>query len=106
MEKSFEIESDCLDIIRRIKEIDKGYYVVYNSDKRVFELHNREQGRNSYCLTFPYDALDERCYLHVLKTRVRNSDALFQEMEEENKRNQQRQIKEVLNDFEEKLYDS
>jgi hypothetical protein len=42
----------------------------------------------------------------VLKTRVENSDALFREMEAENQKSRQRQIKQILNDFEEKIYDS
>lgn len=106
MKKSFEIESDCLDIIKRIKQIDNAYYVVYDIEKQSYELHNKEQKRNSYCLTLPFETLDERSYLYVLKTRVQNSDALFKEMEEENIKNRERQIREVLNDFEEKIYDS
>lgn len=105
MKKSFEIESDCLDIIKRIKEIDKDYFVMFNPNKNKFELHNRAQ-KYSYCLTFPFSQLDERAYLLTLKTRVQNSDLLFQEMEKENKLLEQRKIKSVLNDFKEKIYDS
>ena len=106
MQKSFEIDSDCLDIIKRIKELDKDYYVIFNIDKKVFELHNRSQAGNTYCLTIDYDCLDERAYNLVLKTRANNFDALFEEMEKENKKLVQRQTKEVLSDFEEKFYDS
>ena len=105
MKKSFEIESDCLDIIKRIKSIDKDYFVVFNPKKQKFELHNRAQ-RYSYCLTFPFSQLDERAYLLTLKTRVQNSDKLFEEMERENAKLEKKKIKEVLDDFKEKLYDS
>ena len=106
MQKSFEIDSDCLDIIKRIKSVDKDYFVVYNIDKKMFELHNRSQFGNTYCLTLAFDSLDERTFDLVLKTRANNFDALFEEMEKENKKLMERQTKEVLNDFEEKFYDS
>lgn len=106
MKKSFKIESDCLDIIKRIKSIDKHYFVVLNLNTQKFELHNTSQGKNSYCLTFPFSELDERAYLHVLKTRVQNSDALFEEMERQNKLLEKKQINSVLNDFKERFYDS
>ncbi len=106
MKQSFEIESDCLDIVGRIKAIDKDYFVVFDLPTKMFQLHNHGQGRCTYCLTFPFDCLDERAVDFTLKTRVQNSDALFEEMEAENKRLQLAKAKEILNDFKEKLYDS
>ena len=38
MNKSFEIYSDCQDIVKRLKEIDKDYFVVYNITRKTFEL--------------------------------------------------------------------
>lgn len=106
MKKSFEMESDCLEIVRRIKAIDEDYCVIFNISTQKFELHNRSQCGGSYCLTFPFDTLDERAVDFVLKTRVQNSDRLFEEMERENRDLEKRQIKSALNDFEEKIYDS
>ena len=106
MKKSFEVESDCLEIVRRIKAIDEDYFVVYDIEKHTFELHNRSQIGGTYCLTFPFDTLDERSVDFVLKTRVQNSDKLFEEMERENREFEKRQMKAVLSDFEEKIYDS
>lgn len=106
MRKLLKVDSDCLGIVERIKAVDADYFVVYNLDNNKFELHNSGQGRNSYCLTFPYDALDERAYLYVLKTRVQNSDELFERMEAKNAKLQKEQIKQIFNDFKEKLYDS
>ena len=106
MKKSFEIESDCLDIISRIKSIDNDYFVMYNPDKDKFELHSHAQAKNTYCLTFPFETLDERAYFHTLKTRVQNCDEIFEKIDEENRKLEQAQIKHVLKDFEEKMYDS
>ena len=67
MRKSFEIESDCLEIVRRIKDIDDDYFIKFAPDTKRFELHHRGQ-KNTYCLTFPFDELDERAVSYVLKT--------------------------------------
>lgn len=106
MKKLFEIESDCLDIVRRLKEIDPTYYVVRNLDTQKFELHSRGQKPFSYCLTIPFDTLDERTLDLTLKTRVQNSDKLFEELERENLKQKQKAVNEVLNNFKEKLYDT
>lgn len=106
MKKLFKIESDCLDIIKRIKSIDKNYFVVFDLDLKQYQLHNSGQFHNSYCLTFPFDCLDERAYLHVLKTRVQNSDSLFEEIDRQNKLLEKKQINQVLNNFKERFYDS
>lgn len=106
MKKSFEVESDCLDIISRIKSIDSDYFVMYNPEKEKFELHCHSQAKDTYCLTFPYETLDERAYFHTLKTRVQNSDEIFAKIDEENMKLEKAQIKQALKDFEEKIYDS
>ncbi len=106
MKKLFKIESDCLDIVSRLKAIDKDYFLVFNEDNQKFEVHNSSQIKNTLCLVLPFDVLDERTIDLVLKTRVQNSDRLFKEMEEENKKLERAKIKQVLNDFEEKFYDS
>ena len=103
MKKSFEIKSDCLDIVKRIKTIDKDYFVMFDLGSQKFQLHNRAQ-KHSYCLTFPFKTLDERAINMVLQTRVENADEFFKEMEAENKRLQEKKAKEVLNDFKEKIY--
>ncbi len=105
MKRSFEIESDCLDIVKRIKAIDEDYFVVYDLDAKKFQLHHKKQ-KQTYCLTFPFDTLDERAYLHVLKTRVQNSDEIFAKMEKENQALQRAKEKKFLNDLKEKIYDS
>ncbi len=106
MEKLFKIDSDCLDIVSRIKAIDKDYFLVYNEENQKFEVHNSSQTKHTLCLILPFDVLDERTIDLVLKTRVQNADKLFKEMEEENKKLEKAKIKQVLNDFEEKFYDS
>lgn len=106
MKRFFVVESDCLGIAERLKEVDDQYIIVYDVDKGKFELHNRGQARDSYCLTFPFEVIDERMVDLARKTRVQNSEALFEEMERENKRQKRQVVSATINAFKEKIYES
>ena len=47
------IENDALDIAARLKEIDDGYFIVYNGYFKRLEVHNKKQGKNTFCLVVP-----------------------------------------------------
>lgn len=76
---------DVYDIAKRIKYIDDGYYLMFDTDKQVFEVHNSSQIGSSYCLTLPYKELDERCLRYVLKTQSVNIDEIVEKLEIENR---------------------
>lgn len=105
MKNSFEIDSDCLDIIKRLREIDKDYFVVYNIERKVFELHNRAQKYNTFCLTLPFDSLDERTLFLTKKTLSAKRDEILKEIEEENAKNLKTKYHRILNEAEARLYD-
>lgn len=102
----FEVESDCLFIVQRLREIDESYFVMFNLDTKKFELHSHAQKKKTYCLTFPFETLDERALVLARKTRVENSDKIFEEMERQNKLLQEKAQRQILNNFKEKLYES
>lgn len=79
-----KIENDLFDINARIKEIEQGYFIMYNTARGKYEVHHKYQPFDTYCLTLPYDSLDARAVEHVLKTRTQNAEALFEEMERQN----------------------
>ena len=79
-----KICSDVYNISKRIKYIDKDYYVVYDTSKQHFEVHNSSQIGTSYCLTLPYDELDERAIKYVLKTQSANILEILNEIENNN----------------------
>ena len=101
-----KIERDSLFIEERLREIDDNYYIVYNVDKKTYEVHNSSQINGTYCLTLPFDSLDERSVEHVLKTRISNKDSLIREIEEENEKLEKRELKNILNGIREVVYDS
>jgi len=106
MKRCFVVESDCLDICVRLKEIDKDYFLMFNIGKCKFELHNKSQGKDTFCLAFPFEQIDERMLDMARKTRVENCDALFEEMEKENRKCEAEILSATINAFKEKIYES
>ena len=79
-----QIFNDVYNISNRIKNIDRDYYVVYNTSKQKFEIHNSSQIGTSYCLTLPYNELDERALKYVLKSSTNNIDEILEKIENNN----------------------
>ena len=80
-----KIMHDVYNISKRIKDIDRDYYIVYDTSKQNFEIHNYSQIGSSYCLTLPYCELDERTLMYVLKTQSTNIDEILENIENENR---------------------
>lgn len=87
------IEDTVYDIPRRLREIDPGYFLVLNRQRDKFEVHHIENRGGTYCLTVPYDELDDRLLEYVRKTRSENAKKLFEEMEKNNQRLEERKKK-------------
>lgn len=79
-----EIQNDVYFILNRIREIDSGYKIFYNTAKKHFEIHNSKQKGGSYCLTVPFNVLDERTVMLVRKSRVENFDQLIKDIDKHN----------------------
>lgn len=62
------VEHDLFDIVKRIKSIDKNYYVIFNTKRKKYEIHYNRKF-SSYELTVPFYRLDCRTVELVLKTR-------------------------------------
>ena len=90
-----EIKNDVYFILSRLKEIDKNYRIFYNTKNNKFEIHNKAQIGNSYCLTVPYKFLDNRAFELVLKTRVENSKKLFEEIDKQNEKIERKSENEI-----------
>lgn len=63
-----QVTRDLYDISRRIREIDRFYRIMFDCRSEKFEVHNLRQAGNTYCLTVPFDRLDERTLTLVRKT--------------------------------------
>ena len=76
---------DVYNIAKRLKDIDRDYYVVYDTSKQLFEIHNSNQVGSTYCLTIPYNQLDERALKLVRKNQSANIDEILEQIENDNK---------------------
>ena len=78
-----KIEENVFDILERIKEIDEGYFVLFDTSKNCYELHNANQP-TTYCLTIPYDTLDSRVIELILYSDISNIDSIMQDIDNNN----------------------
>lgn len=77
------INSDVFDITNRIKEIDSGYFVVYNTNTRNFEIHNTKQNGSTFCITCD-TGLNATVITKLRKSKIENIDKILREIDENN----------------------
>ncbi len=93
-------------IANRIKDIDRDYYIVYNTDCARFEVHNSMQIGSTYCCSLPYNALDERTLNYVNDTRSINIENILDNIDRENERVENAEKSCVLYDFNQSIEDT
>ena len=103
--EQFEIKSDALGIIDRIKHLSKKYSVYFNTKKNKLELYLTETNLKPklYCLTFPSLDIDERMLDIVLKSEIQNRKTLLEEIEKSNALITLQEQKKVLQSVENEL---
>ena len=79
-----KILKDVYNISNRIKRIDRNYYVLFNTSTERYEIHNSSQIGSSYCLTIPFNELDERTLNYVYQTSSDNIDNILEKIENDN----------------------
>jgi len=101
------IKSDVFNISGRLKQLNKNYEVYYNLKNKKFMLYlfENELKPSVYCLTFPFNTLDERMIEYTLKSEIQNRKQLLKEIEESNELLLKQEQKKILNEME-KLSDS
>ena len=78
-----KIESDVFDILNRIKEIDEGYFILFDDSKNGFEVHNHNQP-DSYCFTSKYNTLDSRIIDEISLLNIANIDNIIEDIDSNN----------------------
>ena len=79
-----KIDCDLFNIARRLKTLDKDYFVVYSYRDNRYEVHNRGNKGNTFCFAAP--KLDERVINKARKTRRERIDLLLKETELDNEK--------------------
>lgn len=77
------IKDDVFEIDKRLKEIDENYFILYDTEKQKYEVHNCLQ-ETTYCLTVPFDGLDSRLVDFVCLTNVANIDNIVRDIDNSN----------------------
>lgn len=90
---------DVYNIANRIKDIDRDYYIVYNTDTNRFEVHHSNQLGSTYCCSVPYDTLDERTLNYVYATSSTNMDRILDDIDRENRLRENAEKSCVLSQF-------
>ena len=106
--EQFEIKSDALGIIDRLKAWNNKYRVYYNTKnkKYVLKIKENEFKPSTYCLTFPFETLDERMIIYTQKSEIQNRKKILEEIENANalllKQEQKNLIEQLENNIESK----
>ena len=90
-----KIKSDAFNIVERIKKIDKGYYAVYNTTKNRYEIHNKSQKTNTFCIVCD-NGLNFNVINKLRKTRIENMQNIIAEITAHNEKLELDQKNKVL----------
>lgn len=91
------IKSDLFNISKRIKQIDRKYFIVFNKKTKKFEVHYH-RNHSTLELVLPFDRLDKRTLDFVLKTKMENKRKLIEEMEKNNQKLEDEKNKNLLDE--------
>lgn len=97
-ENLVHVETNPLLIPERIREIDSGYFVMFNPDTQKYEIHHKDQ-YFTLALNLPYRELDTRAVIVILNTRIERIKEIQKEIEEHNakiERDNERRIKDKV----------
>ena len=95
----FILRHDVYEISKRIKDIDRYYFIVYDTSKSCYEIHNSSQVDSTYCLSVPFKDLDERTLKYVRETSSANIEKILEKIEKENKLVENAETRRVLNNL-------
>ncbi len=78
-----EIKKDLFNIVKRLKKIDKNYFVIFNRLKNRFEVHCKSQKNNT--LAFCCEGkLDYSVLLKAHKTSIKNAKRILNDITKSN----------------------
>lgn len=88
------IREDLFDISSRIKEVDKNYYIIYDTKKRRYEVHSAMQKDNSFCFVVG-KRLDYYAIVKAQKTSIKWLKNIIKNIDEDNKRVEEKRKNEI-----------
>ena len=101
MKEYLEKVFDLLFLYKRVKEINPDFELCKNLKTGAFEVHNFSNHKDSLVITSLY--LDNRLIEKLKKTSADNAHKLFKWIDEENEKNEQKNLDNLVEDASNKL---
>ena len=76
--------SNVYDIPVRLKEVNRDFFVMFNTRNQRFEIHCASQPFDTYSCTLPFDELDSRAIEYVREFSRERTQNIVREIEEYN----------------------
>ena len=92
MKEKIEISKDIFDVSHRLKKIDRDYCLVYDRDKKVYEVYIG----NLFCFKIGKN-LDNLALKKAYLTHIRNKKKLLEKIEQDNMLLRQKELEQVKN---------
>ncbi len=88
------IKEDLFDISSRLKDVEREYFVLYDTKKKVYEIHNTMQKGNSFCFLVGR-RLDYYAIQKAHKTSIKWLKSTLKNIDNHNNRLEERANKEI-----------
>ena len=83
-DKHIPVTGDVYDIVQRLQEIDKSYFVMLNRRTGHFEVHHSGQIGDTLACTLPFDRLDARTLTLVRESGISRAHHYLAKLDEQN----------------------
>lgn len=75
------VKNDVFNISKRIKHINRDYFVIFDENKKIFQILN-----NKEIITLPFKTLDERVLVFLINRQNKTNYEILNEIEEHNQK--------------------
>lgn len=76
--------NNVYDIPVRLKEVNRDFFVMFNTRNQKYEIHDASQPYDTYACTLPYDELDARALVYVREFSRERTEHLAEEIDRYN----------------------
>lgn len=92
------VTSHTLDIPVRLKEVNRDFFVMFNTKLQKYEIHCASQPESTLACVLPFDALDNRAVQYARQYSRERTENLAREIEEYNERLEKKQQADMLDE--------
>lgn len=85
-EDRIPVISHVTDIPVRLKELNRAFFVMFNTKKQKYEIHCSDQPFSTLACVLPYDELDARAISYVREHSNERLEKIVREIEDYNER--------------------